>query len=131
MQNRKINPETVPPPGGHYTHAIEVAPGARWMVVSGQTGNAADGSIPKDMTAQADNAWTSIVRILEANGMRVPDIVKINHFLTRREDFAAYNAVRLKYLGDHKPASTLLYIGGLANPDFLVEVEVTAAKSMS
>jgi len=129
MQNRQSNPETVPPPGGHYTHAIEVAPGARWLVVSGQTGNAADGSIPKDMTGQATNAWTSLIRILEANGMRAADIVKVTHFLTRREDFAAYNAVRLKFLGEHKPASTLLYISGLASPEFLVEVEITAARA--
>jgi len=36
--NRKLNPSTIAPPGGRYTHAIEVPPGARWLVVSGQVG---------------------------------------------------------------------------------------------
>ena len=36
--NRKFNPSSIAPPGGRYTHAIEVPPGARWLVVSGQVG---------------------------------------------------------------------------------------------
>ena len=31
--------------------------------------------------------------------------------------------------GDIKPASTFLLVSGLARPEFLVEVEVVAAKS--
>ena len=45
-----------------------------------------------------------------------------SHYLTHREDLAAYREVRERYLGDLKPASTLLFISGLAHPDMLVEV---------
>ena len=32
-------------------------------------------------------------------------------------------------LGDARPASTLLIVSGLASPDWLIEVEVVAAKA--
>jgi hypothetical protein len=31
-------------------------------------------------------------------------------------------------LGDHRPASTLLYVVGLANPKWLIEVDFIAAR---
>jgi enamine deaminase RidA (YjgF/YER057c/UK114 family) len=37
-------------------------------------------------------------------------------------------AVRDRYLSDIKPVSTLLIVGGFTRAEFLVEVEVTAAK---
>jgi len=35
----------------------------------------------------------------------------------------------LKYLGDHQPASTAIFVAQLADPTFLLEVEVVAARS--
>ncbi|MBM3488826.1 MAG: RidA family protein [Alphaproteobacteria bacterium] len=130
MQNRRINPETIPAPIGLYTHAMEVGPNSRWLVASGQIGIDAAGKVPEGIAAQAEIVWTNLIRILEANTMRMSDVVKINHFLTRREDLAGYNAVRNKYLGDNRPASTLLIVVGLARPEFLVEVEIVAARAV-
>ena len=55
------------------------------------------------------------------------DVVKITHFLTDAANLPAYNEVRAKYLGEERPASTLLIVAGLARPDLLVEVEMVAA----
>jgi enamine deaminase RidA (YjgF/YER057c/UK114 family) len=41
---------------------------------------------------------------------------------------ACFGAVRQRYLGDHRPASTLIIAQALANPEYLVEVEVIAAR---
>jgi enamine deaminase RidA (YjgF/YER057c/UK114 family) len=38
--------------------------------------------------------------------------------------------VRDRYTLDPKPVSTLIVIGGFTRPEFLVEVEVTAARVM-
>ena len=51
------------------------------------------------------------------------------HLGTRREDREGYQKVRSAMWGDTKPASTFLLVSGLARPEFLVEVEVIAAKS--
>jgi enamine deaminase RidA (YjgF/YER057c/UK114 family) len=42
---------------------------------------------------------------------------------------AEYMAVRDRYVSDPLPASTLMIVGGFTRPEFLVEVEVVAAKS--
>ena len=66
--------------------------------------------------------------MLERAGMSVADLVKVTQYLTRAEDFPAYAKVRTRFLGDARPASMLLVIPQLVRPDFLVEVEIVAAK---
>ncbi len=127
MQNRAMYPETIHPPIGAYAHAVEVPASAKTMFIAGQVGIDIDGNVPADFAAQADLAWQNLMAILEFNGMRMKDVVKITHFLTDAADIPAYNEVRSKYLGEERPASTLLIVAGLARPDLLVEVEMVAA----
>jgi enamine deaminase RidA (YjgF/YER057c/UK114 family) len=68
--------------------------------------------------------------MLERAGMTVADIVKVTQYLTRAEDIAAYGKVRTRFLGDVRPAAMLLVIPQLVRPDFLVEVEIVAAKAL-
>jgi enamine deaminase RidA (YjgF/YER057c/UK114 family) len=56
-------------------------------------------------------------------------VVKVNHFLTDPAQIPAYNAIREEYLGENRPASTLLIVAGLASPNLLVEVEMIAAST--
>ena len=128
MAHKRLNPDGVRPPGGNYTHSIEIAPGARWLYVAGQTGVDPDGNVPDGIEAQADVAFANMVKVLEASGFGIEDVVFMKTFLTRREDRDGYQKMRTKYWGDVKPASTFLIVQGLARPDFLVEVEAIAAK---
>jgi len=122
------NPNGVRPPGGRYSHSIEVAPGARWLYVAGQTGVAPDGSVPDGIAAQAELAWSNLAAILRESGFTMEDVVQMKTFLVRREDREGYNGVRDRFLGPHRPASTFLIVSGLADPRFLVEVEAVAAR---
>ena len=63
----------------------------------------------------------------EHNRLRISDVVKITHFITDPANLPAYNEVRANYLGESRPTSTLLVVAGLADPKFLVEVEMIAA----
>jgi enamine deaminase RidA (YjgF/YER057c/UK114 family) len=125
--NKIFNPKTVAPPTG-YSHGSELTGNARIVYVAGQVGVAPDGSVSRDIKGQAEQAWRNIQNVLADAGMEIKDIVKINHYLTRKEDIAGYREVRSKVLGDHQPPSTLLVISALARDDFLVEVECVAAK---
>ena len=131
MQNRAMNPETIAAPIGSYSHAVEIPEGSRVTFIAGQVGIDKDGNVPADFRSQAENAWNNLMRILEHNGMRMKDVVKINHFLTSADDLPAYNEVRSKFLGEERPSSTLLIVAALARPDLLVEVEMVAAISRS
>jgi 2-iminobutanoate/2-iminopropanoate deaminase len=121
----RSNPPTVRQPTG-YTHGIEVVNPARWLVISGQVGMAPDGTIPETGGGQIDQALANLRAVLEANDMTMNNIVKITTFLTDRSLLGAYRAARTALLGEHAPASTLLFVAGLADPKFVVEIEAEA-----
>jgi 2-iminobutanoate/2-iminopropanoate deaminase len=113
----------------NYSDAIEVQPHLRWLLTSGTPGLSAEGQLPPDITGQAEIAWAHVVRMLGAAGMGVGDIVKATHYLTRAEDIPAYGKVRTRFLGDARPASMLLIVPQLVRPEFLLEIEVAAARA--
>ncbi|KAA1182452.1 RidA family protein [Rhizobium tropici] len=125
-----FNPPSVRRPFGNYNHGLLVPPGASLLVTSGQLGIGLDDRIPADVTAQAELCFKAINAILDEAGMSFADVIRISGFVTTREDFPAYMAVRDRYVLDPKPVSTLLIVGGFTRAEFLVEVEVTAAKVM-
>ncbi|MBT9369415.1 RidA family protein [Rhizobium sp. CSW-27] len=127
-EKQVFNPPSVRKPFGHYNHGLLVPPGAQLLVTSGQLGIAPDDTIPSDVTGQAELCFEAIRAILAEAGMSFADVIRISGFVTKREDFAAYMAVRDRYTLEPKPVSTLIVVGGFTRPEFLVEVEVTAAK---
>ena len=121
------NPAGIAPPFSSYSHAAE-APGEwRWLHVSGQVGVTADGAVLDGFEAQATQAWKNIRAILAEAGMIMADIVKVNVYLTDSNQVPASRTTRDAALDGARPASTLFVVAGLANPAWLVEIEVIAA----
>ena len=114
---------------GTYSDAVEVPANARWLFTAGTPGLAVDGTLPADITAQAELAWSHIERVLQRAGMTVKDIVKVTQYLVNAADIPAYAAVRARALDGARPASMLLVVPALVRPSFLLEVEVIAAKA--
>jgi enamine deaminase RidA (YjgF/YER057c/UK114 family) len=123
------NPQSIAAPIGTYSHGVEIPANARWLYVAGQIGLAKNGMVPATIEGQTEVAWQNIAAILADAGMQLTDIVKVTQYLTRLDHFAGYAATRAKILGGHRPASTLLVISSLVKPEYLVEVEVVAAKA--
>lgn len=119
------NPPTVRAPSG-YSHAIIVQGGERRVVISGQVGLALDGSVPSTGEGQIAQAFANLRAVLEANGMHPGNVVKSTVFLTDRALLTPYRSARGAFFADHAPASTLLFVAGLADPRFLVEIEAEA-----
>jgi 2-iminobutanoate/2-iminopropanoate deaminase len=113
---------------GTYSDAVEVPPGARWLITAGTPGLAADGTLPDGIAAQADRAWQHIVTLLEHADMNIADIVKVTQYLLDESDIAEYARIRSRYLKDARPASMLLIVPALVRPGILVEIEVIAAR---
>ena len=112
---------------GSYSDAIEVPPGARWLLTSGTPGLALDGGLPADINGQAELAWGHIINTLKSAGMAVNDLVKVTHYLLHERDVPDYVKVRSRFLGDARPASMLLTGAGLVWSGFLLEIEAFAA----
>jgi enamine deaminase RidA (YjgF/YER057c/UK114 family) len=124
-----VNPGTIQS-SANYSHGVEVRQPARWLSVAGQVGRDVDGNIPDGIEAQAEITWSNLADVLKSAGMELGDLVEITVYLLRREDNAAFDAVRKKWLGSLRPASTKVYISGLAHPKLLCEVQARAAKPL-
>ncbi|MDB5896876.1 MAG: enamine deaminase RidA [Ramlibacter sp.] len=124
----RLNPDTVAPPG-MYSQGVVAPAAGRWLHISGQVGVRRDGSIPEDFKGQAQCAWTNLVAVLEAAGMTVADLVKVNSYLTDRSQHPQFSPIRAKFLGDARPASTLVIVAALARPEYLVEIEAVACRA--
>jgi len=119
------NPPTVRAPTG-YSHGIVVEGAERRLIVSGQVGMSTDGSVPTTGEGQIAQAFANLRAVLDANDMAIANVVKTTTFLTDRALLAAFRTARGAVFGDHAPASTLLFVAGLADPRFMVEIEAEA-----
>jgi enamine deaminase RidA (YjgF/YER057c/UK114 family) len=128
---RALNPAEIRAPFARYSHGVEVPVGARLVFASGQLGIGPDETVPATVEAQTERCFANVAAILAEAGMDFSDIVRINAYVTRREDMAGYMAVRDRTVGEPPPASTLMIVSGFTRPEFLVEVEVVAAKEES
>jgi enamine deaminase RidA (YjgF/YER057c/UK114 family) len=111
------------------TQMVEVQ-GARMIYLSGQT--AADASYQvraSDFRRQAHAVYDNIELALRSVGATLHHIVKTTTYLTKAEDLPALREVRLeRYKGlQAPPANTLLVVSRLAEPEFLIEIDVVAA----
>ena len=128
--NEHLNPDTVHPPGGVYSHTVRVPADSEWLVIAGQVGVDAEGRLASGIRAQSEQVFRNILAALDAHRMSREDLVKTNVYLTDSRYVGEYRAARSAVLGDDcAPASTLVIIDGLASPDMLVEVEAWAARS--
>jgi 2-iminobutanoate/2-iminopropanoate deaminase len=98
----------------------------RRLIISGQVGMSADGSVPSTGEGQIAQAFANLRAILESNGMGITNLVKTTVFLTDRSLLASFRAARDAVYAGHAPCSTLLFVAGLADPRFMVEIEAEA-----
>jgi len=122
------NPASIFPPAGISAHGIGVPAGARLLFVSGQIATRPDGTVPEGIEAQTEVVWQKIRAVLADAGMGVSDIVKLGAFLTRPADYPAFAQVRARHMGEHRAASTAVFVPALVKPEWCVEIEVVAAR---
>ena len=120
------NPQGVHAPLGRYSHSAEVPPGARLVFVSGQVGMRPDGTVPQSAAEQADQAYANLVAVLAAKGIAPSAIAKLTTFIVGEDEPGAIAEARAKHLGEHRPASTAVYVSRLVNPAWKVEIEAVA-----
>ena len=127
--NKKHVPDTIAAPLAAYSHGIEIAPNARVLHTAGQVGILPDGTTPEGIEAQTEATWANLMAILESAGMGIDDVVKVTTYVTNEEDFWPMAKVRARFFGDARPASTGIVVKALAKQEWLVEVDLVAAKA--
>jgi len=121
MPKQRINPTTLSKPTG-YSHVVKVG---NIVYLAGQVALKPDGTIagPGDPRAQTEQVYRNIQAALTSVGATLKDLVKTTTFVTSPDYISAIREVRVRYLPDEPPASTLVVVSRLAQPEFLVEIE--------
>lgn len=113
-----------------FTQAVVVAGNARTVYVGGQNAVSADGQIvgAGNLVAQTEQVFTNLQTVLAAAGATIHDVIKWNIYVVQGQDFRPAFGVFQRVWGRHPnpPAISVLVVAGLANPQFLVEVEAVA-----
>jgi enamine deaminase RidA (YjgF/YER057c/UK114 family) len=96
--------------------------------VAGQTAVGEDGKVvgPGDPRAQAECIYRRIGMILKEAGASPQDVTMIRTYTTDMRYQPMVREVRAAFFNGHKPASTSVQVVALAQPEYLLEVEVFA-----
>lgn len=128
---KALSPDAIAPPFARYSHGIEIPTDARIVRTSGQLGLDRGGSVPVGSEAQAQICFSNITAILDEAGMRAEHVFHLSAYVTEREHMAGYMTARDAFLSDVSvlPTSTLVIVSGFTRPEFVVEIEVWAARA--
>jgi 2-iminobutanoate/2-iminopropanoate deaminase len=119
-----VNPEGLPsnPAFAQGT----VSSGQRAVIVGGQNGVDADGTMAEGAAGQTAQALRNVLTVLDAAGATAADVARLGIYIIESVDVReAYGAVGPVW-GQHATAIVVLRVAGLARPDALVEIEALA-----
>jgi enamine deaminase RidA (YjgF/YER057c/UK114 family) len=132
MKRKAINPETMYKATRYgFSHAVEQN-GGRTLHMAGQVAwNAAGELVGKgDLAAQARQALANLKQVLAEVGATPADIVRLRTYVVGHtpDKLGPVTEEILAFYGDTVPAAnTWIGVQALAMPDFLIEIEATAA----
>jgi enamine deaminase RidA (YjgF/YER057c/UK114 family) len=102
--------------------------------LGGQIGSDATGKVvaPGDLVAQFARAIRNVAIALRAAGCTPQDTVKLTYYVTAldvyRSNLRAIGAAYRDAFGRHYPASTVVEVRSLFDPDALVEIDAVAVR---
>jgi len=128
MSPRLITPDSLAPPGGHYSHAV-VANGM--VFVSGQLPIDAHGNklVDAPFEVQARQVLANVAGALAAAGSSVSRLVQVRVYVTDIALWPAFNAIYAAWAGPSRPARAVVPVP-LLHHGLLIEVEAVALLSI-
>jgi reactive intermediate/imine deaminase len=122
---QRINPPGLSAPTT-YSHIVKVG---NTLYIAGQVGADVSGKIAgAGMAEQLEQVLKNLQTALKSQGADFANVVRITIYTTDVDAFRAPDAaaIRAKYFGANRPASTLVGVTRLASPEYKVEIEATA-----
>ena len=111
-----------------YSRAVIDGP---WLFLSGTTGfDYQTMTISDNILEQTEQCFQNIQQVLNEAEFNWHDVVRVRYILPHREDFEPTWPIIKKYLGQSKPASTMI-VAGLADLRMKIEIELTAYRTSS
>jgi enamine deaminase RidA (YjgF/YER057c/UK114 family) len=98
------------------------------VFVSGQVAWDEDGTVVGEgsVERQCEQVFDNVRRVLDAAGSSLEHLSRVTVYLTDTAHVAAYRAARDRLLDGIRPASTLVIVASLVEPQLLVEIDAIA-----
>ena len=125
----RLNPEGLREPVAGGWSNIVISDGAKTIHVAGLTAKNASGVVEGigNMEAQVAKTLSNIRTALAAVGATPEDVVRVNIYTLNMTEYLRHGYMQtVEFWNGKAPASTLVGVSALADPDYLVEIEVTA-----
>lgn len=122
---QRINPPGLSTPTT-YSHIVRAG---KTLYIAGQVGSDASGKLAgPGMVDQLEQVLKNLDIALRSQGADFSHVARITVYTTDVEAYRAPDAaaVRTKYFGANRPASTLVGVARLASLEYKVEIEATA-----
>lgn len=114
---------------GIYVHGTQISAPKTLICLSGQIGVSPDGETREGFEQQCYQAMNNVEALLADAGLGTADILRVIYYVTEAKYLPALSKARqARWNQRQAPAVTTLVVAGLAAPDLLVEIEVTAAR---
>jgi reactive intermediate/imine deaminase len=112
-------------PMAGYARAVQAG---EVVYVSGTTGTDPSGKVlaPGDAAAQTERAIQNIESALQRLGLGLEHVVRTRIYLTQMDQWESVAKVHGKFFGEIHPATSLIGVARLVDPEMLVEIEAVA-----
>lgn len=127
--NKIWSPNSVALPAANYHQCALIPAGSTRLHIAGQLGIDIHGNLAQSAEEQIVLAWQNVRAVLQANQMDMRDLTSVRLYLINRDDMSGYQAAKQKLPFDVGGLpTTLLFVNGLFDEHWKVEIEAEAAK---
>jgi enamine deaminase RidA (YjgF/YER057c/UK114 family) len=127
MAHQEIRSPNVFKPSAPMSPATRATAGTL-VHISGQVAQGIDGQTVGrgDIERQTTQVLENMKALVEQAGGTMADVARLVVYLTARDQLPTVMEVRRRYFREPFPATTAVIVAGLANAEWLVEIEATA-----
>lgn len=113
-----------------FSQIVTTQGNGKTIYIGGQDAVNAQGEVvgKGDIAKQTEQVMKNLQTALSACGATFENLVKLSIYIVQGQDLYRGFQVSQKYFGNltNPPVISVLVVAGLANPDFLVEIDATA-----